>query len=262
MAAPVPAAVNEAQLERFLRFVQEEGLFSAGGNWGTPVRLRFYLEGLFSGIDLAGKRALDVGAGSGVFSVYLALRGASEVYALEPELAGSQDRMAERFQRMVREVGVTGVQLRRATFEEALPSLTPFDLVLLHNCINHFNEPACAALPGDEAARDFYRRTFGDLGGVTRPGGLLVVADCTRHNFFARLGLRSPLAPTIEWEKHQPPGVWSGLARPAGFRAERVQWTTPGHLGAIGRRFLSNPVAAYFLLGHFALFMRKVTPAS
>lgn len=258
MLVSTPATDTAAQLQRFLGLVQEERFFSPAGNWGTPQRLGFYLDRLFRGIDVQGKRALDIGAGTGVFSIALALRGAAEVCALEPEVAGSQSTMSERFERMVRQVGVTNVRLERKTLEEALPTLKPFDLVLLHNCINHLDEPSCTVLHRDQTARSAYLQTFRDLYRVTRDDGLLIIADSTRHNLFGSVGLRSPMCPSIEWEKHQPPSVWSRLASQVGYRCERVEWTTPGHLGKLGHRLLSNPLASFFLLGHFVLVLRKV----
>jgi SAM-dependent methyltransferase len=255
---PQSPSSSPDRMERLFRLVERERFFSPRGNWGTAARLRFYLENLFAGIPTKGKRVLDIGAGSGVFSVYLALCGAAEVCALEPAVAGSRTRTAERFGLIVRETGASNVSLCPQTFEDAAPTLAPSDVVLLHNSINHFDEPACMVLHHDAAARGAYVRTFQGLARLTRPGGLLVVADCTRHNVFHTLGLRSPVCPTIEWEKHQPPHVWTALAEEAGLRFERLQWTTPGHLGALGQRVLGNPVAAYFLLGHFALVLRNV----
>jgi SAM-dependent methyltransferase len=253
-----PPIDSAARLRRFLELVQEQRFFSPNGTWGTSDRLRFFLDRLFDGIDVEGKRCLDVGAGNGVFSIALGLRGASEVCALEPEAAGSNSAMSERFLRMIGQVGVTNVRLERKTLQEALPGLRPFDLVLLHNCINHFDEPSCIVLHRDQAAQNAYLETFRDLYRVTKDNGIVIITDCTRHNFFGMLGLRSPLAPSIEWEKHQPPSVWGRLAERVGFQRERVEWTTPGHLGSLGHRLLSNSVASFFLLGHFILVLRKV----
>jgi 2-polyprenyl-3-methyl-5-hydroxy-6-metoxy-1,4-benzoquinol methylase len=261
-SSPQSPSSSPDRVEQLFRLVERERFFSPRGNWGTAARLRFYLENLFAGIAIEGKRVLDIGAGSGVFSVYLALCGAAEVCALEPEVAGSRTRTAERFERMVQVTGASNVTLRPQTFEDAAPTLAPSDVVLLHNSINHFDEPACMVLDHDAAARSAYVRTFEGLARLTRPGGLVVVADCTRHNVFHTLGLRSPLCPTIEWEKHQPPLMWAAVAEEAGLHFERLQWTTPGHLGTLSQRVLGNPVAAYFLLGHFALVLRNVGGAA
>ena len=50
---------------------------------------RRQLEDLFDGVDLSGKRMLDIGGGSGIYSFYAACAGAREVICLEPEAAGS-----------------------------------------------------------------------------------------------------------------------------------------------------------------------------
>jgi len=84
-----------------------------------------------------------------------------------------------------------------------------FDVVALIASINHLDEEACARLHHDANARAAYRRIFRRIASLTRLGGRIIIADCTRHNFFAALGLTNPLCRTIEWEKHQTPETWA-----------------------------------------------------
>lgn len=248
--------INE--LDRFFDFVSKENFFSNRGNLGTPKKLQRYLGRLFAGIDVLGKRVLDIGAGTGVFSVYLSLLGAKSVHALEPEQAGSQNRMNMRFQKMTQSLGISNIVLENKTLQEVLPSLEPFDLVLLHNCINHFNEEACAQLHCLPKAHQTYSDIFGSLNRITRFGGRVLLADCSRHNVFDVLGFQSPFCPSIDWEIHQPPEVWLNLAMNQGFEIEYLRWTALGRFGDWSHWLLANRFAAYFLLGHFALTLRKV----
>ncbi len=247
-----------AQLARFFRFVAEERFFASHGNWGTPARLRFYLDSLFRGIYLKDRRVLDVGAGTGIFSVYLSIMGAEKVYALEPEQAGSQEKGVQRFVALTKELRLSNIVLERKTIEDAVFVPDSFDLILLHNCVNHFDEQACAVLHQDAGAQRKYLETFRLLNRMSKSGGLLVIADCTRHNFFDWLGLKSPLAPSINWNIHQTPQIWDALANQAGFEREQLSWTTLGHFGRLGTWLLANRFAAFFLLGHYALRLRKV----
>jgi len=245
------------KLDDLFKCVAEAGIFRRGGNLGTPVKLRRYLERLFAGVEIAGKEVIDVGAGTGVFSAYLALIGAKSVVALEPEQAGSHKDMTLKFQALLRRLEIENVTLVTKTIQEFLPAERPRDIVLLHNCINHFDEHACAHLQSSAAAQAVYREIFASLNRLVRVGGCVVLSDVTRHNVFDRLGLRSPLCPTINWKIHQPPEVWAALAATAGFECERVRWATFGHFGDGPQRLLANRHAAYFLLGQFSLVLRK-----
>lgn len=247
--------------DQFFDFVSEENFFRPGGNWGTPKKLRRYLTRLFAGIDLRGRRVLDVGAGTGVFSIYVALMGAKSVRALEPEKAGSQNEMTIRFQKMIQFCGLSNIILENKTLQEVLPSFETFDLVLLHNCINHFNEEACAGLHRLPKAQEVYSEIFHSLNRITKLGGQVILADCSRYNCFDVLGSKSPFCPSIDWKIHQPPEVWLDLAMNQGFEIEQLRWTAPSYFGDWSLWIFANRFAAYFLFGHFALTLRKVRSA-
>ena len=56
--------------QSYLSAIVNEGL------WSSEPALVRYLSWLFEGIPLAGARVLDVGSGTGVFSLYAAAQGA------------------------------------------------------------------------------------------------------------------------------------------------------------------------------------------
>ena len=70
------------------------------------------------------------------------------------------------------------------------------------------------------------------LAALCAPGAYLVVKEAMPHNLFGRLGLKNPLMPTLEWEKHQTPELWIELLAQVGFREPRVRWTTLNTLRA------------------------------
>lgn len=225
--------------------------------WSTPVRLQTYSSYLFKDVPLKNTRALDVGGGSGVFSLYMAAAGAREVVCLEPEGAGSRSGASNRFDAVSEALGGLPARVLPCTFQDFEHAGEPFDVVLLHNSINHLDEDACIALRRDPSARETYRALFHKMANLVSPGGHLLLTDGTPVNLWPLLRLRNPFAPTIEWHKHQPPEVWEELAAEAGFRKCCLTWTTPSSMGTFGRILLGNRLGAFLTLGAFRLHLRK-----
>ena len=217
--------------------------------------LRRRLNLLFGGIDLSGKSVLDVGGGTGLISFFAAASGATPVVCLEPGEAGSNPRMEAMFQAWRDGLGdVAKVQLLRSTFQEhARATGSSYDVVVVHNAINHLDEEACASLSDDPNARATYLAIFRDLHRLTRPGGSLLIADAARRNAWDALGIRSPFAPTIEWRIHAQPSVWAGIAREAGFTLSRTSWRAHSRLGQAGQTLLGNPLGAWLTNSSFML---------
>jgi SAM-dependent methyltransferase len=243
--------LNASILNPFFEEIERRKLYSSREN------LQFYLDYLFKGIRFQDTRMLDIGGGMGVFSFYAACMGAREVVCLEPESEGSSSGMASTF-----------TQLRDALKLRDRVRLLPsplldfsdrdgFDIILLHNSINHLDEPACITLQKNPEARKSYSFIFQHLSSLSKPGGRLVIADCSRYNLFPLLGLKNPFVPQIEWHKHQPPKRWAELLRGAGFNDAKVDWTSFNHLRGVGRALLGNALGAFFCQSHFRLMMQK-----
>jgi SAM-dependent methyltransferase len=224
----------------------------------SPGNLLFALDWMFSGVPLDGRSVLDIGAGAGAASFYAACKGASLVVSLEPEAAGSRSGMQERFELTRRRLHAHQVALRPETLQEFHADGECFDVLVSIASINHLDERACIHLLKDPAARATYAEMFSKLADLTKRGGHLIVADCSRRNVFGDLGVSNPLTPTIEWEKHQRPEVWANLLHDAGFRAPRIRWPAFNTLRWPGRFLLGNRVAAYFLRSTFCLTMERM----
>jgi len=212
---------------------------------------------LFTGIVLENKRVLDIGGGSGLHSFYAACMGAKEVVCLEPETEGSRSGMETKFKKLGGILGYNQVKFEPVTFQAFEPVGKQFDIILLHNSINHLDEIACINLLNDEASQAIYMDICSKLSALASGGAKLIVCDCSRYNFFALLRIKNPFAPTIEWHKHQAPEIWVDLLSRVGFVNPKVKWTAFNTLRSTGRVLLGNKLLSYFLRSDFRFTMEK-----
>lgn len=201
---------------------------------------------------------LDVGCGTGHVGFWAAAQGARRVVGLEPEVEGSSAGMQESFRRTAREIGLEdSVELVTARLQDYDAGNERFDVIVLAASINHLDEDVCVRLHEDEQARQTYRAHLRLLADVAAPGAVLIVTDCDRRNLFQRLGRRNPLAPTIEWEKHQSPDLWARLLADVGFEAPSARWMALNTLRSPGQALLGNRACAYVTTSAFRLTMRR-----
>jgi SAM-dependent methyltransferase len=241
--------VENVLLDRYLAVMARDG--------ARPGNLRFDCRFLFEGVPLRGKTMLDIGAGNGRYSCYAACAGAQRVVALEPEAAGSRAGVHDRFSSIASALGLENVELVPQRLQDYDARGETFDIVLLRGSINHLDEEACVRLRYDDRARQTYLALFEKLAALARPNGTLIVTDCSSQNLFARLGIRNPIAPSIEWHKHQPPAVWASLLEEVDFAHPRVRWASFNTLRTPGRLLLGNRLASWCLTSAFFLTMER-----
>ncbi len=238
----------------FLAKLVELGLYS------NPRTLAVYLDSFLGDTRFEGRTVLDIGGGAGLFTFVAAQRGARKAVLLEPVLSGSTPGITERFRARAEALGLADrTELAVATIQSYEPGELRFDVALSAASINHWDEPACVDAHRSPEARATYVAVLRRLYDMMNPGADLIVSDAARRNLFGDLGLRNPLAPTIEWHKHQSPHFWASLCAEAGFARPSVSWTTYNTLGRLGARIMNNPLAAYLTLSTFRYAM--VRPA-
>jgi SAM-dependent methyltransferase len=225
-------------------------------NGRNPGNLRFELATTFDGIAFENRSVLDIGAGIGVTSLFAASAGATRVVSLEPEGDGSEIGNRDTFEAARARLELEQVILRPETIQEFEPAREQFDVLISRASINHMDETACVRLRDDADARKLYLEIFTKLAAFCAPGADLVVKDAMPHNLFGRLGLKNPLMPTLEWEKHQTPELWIDLLAQVGFREPRVRWTTLNTLRGPGQKLFGNRFFSYLTLSTFVLTMR------
>jgi hypothetical protein len=82
-----------------------------------------------------------------------------------------------------------------------------FDVIVMHDSVNHIDEELCMVLHKDEVAQKKYLAFFDLIASYFKPNTELLVADCSNKNFFHAIGMKNIFVPNIEWEKHQGPKV-------------------------------------------------------
>lgn len=216
----------------------------------SPARYRKRCEFLFDGIDLRGKRVLDVGCGSGALAIWAALEEASWVLGIEPEADGSTGGSLDQFRRAVVDLDLgSTVESKACVLQDLAASEDGFDVVALYQVINHLDEEAVVELHRSVEAMSKYVTALRHLRELTRRDGVVIVSDCDRRNMWNDIGLHNPLMPTIEWEKHQPPTVWVEVFKRAGFVLKDLRWS---HIYPFGR-MSDNKLLHYMTFSHFTL---------
>lgn len=221
--------------------------------YSTGARYRVRGQFLFDGIPLAGAHVLEVGCGSGAWSLWAALHGAQRVVGIEPGADGSSEGSLDGLRRSIAILGLEQrIEARTDFLRELEVPEVPYDVVVMYNVINHLDEESVVAVDRNAEARRKYVSCLCDLRGRMHPGSWFIVADCGRDNLWPRLGLASPFVPTIEWHKHQNPQTWIDICSEAGFRSVDLRWSPLQPFPQL----TSNWLVQYLTCSHFVLRFR------
>ena len=222
-----------------------------------------HFEKVLGDTEVKGKRILEIGAGTGLASCFLAMKGAESVIALEPEASGSENDTKAKFTRNVSALGLTNVSLVTKTIHDYEAPTFSFDLIIAVAVINHLNEDACMRLDKDEKAVGRYQELFKKMRVLLKDGGQIIFTDCSRKNSFSwlsnKLGIPNPSAPMIDWYRHQEPKLWTDILRRAGFKNVNTRWIFPTWRipGVINceaiNKLLDNFVLAYLTTSYFGI---------
>lgn len=220
--------------------------------YSNPRRYRIRGKFIFNRIPLNGLRVLDVGCGNGALALWSAVNGANYVLGIEPERDGSTEGSFQVFQNVINNYKFgTIIEAGRQEIQDII-GIQKFDIIILYNVINHIDEHAVQLLPNDPGARSTFLEIGNDIKSLLSEDGVLILADCARNNFWGNLGLISPVAPTIEWKKHQDPEVWIDLFSQVGFELFDLRWSPVYPFGKLSE----NRIFHFFTLSHFVLRLR------
>lgn len=227
----------------------------------TVENILYFVEDLYRGTQLEGRFVLDVGCGAGLLALWAAWKGARRVVGLEP--ASSSLAL---FRSMISKLALEKVEAIGETVQRYHPDDLMFDIVVMHDSINHLDEEACIHLHEKQGAWERYSALFTKLRSWMNLDAVLIITDASRYNIFATLGVTNPFVRTIQWHKHQPPKIWIQLLKECGFSKFSLDWTTNTPAGVdrlkcvpLGghRNRLANYLYSRFLTSLFRLEARK-----
>ena len=206
-----------------------------------------YLKWAFKSINFENKSVLDIGGGNGIYSYYSKFCGAESCINLEPFQAGSKNV----FIKANNVEDNLKVEIINKTIQE-FNSEKKFDVIILHDSINHLDEPIFSKINIDQESFEIYSKLIEKISNLLNENGVILVTDCSRYNFWGMIGVKSPFAPSIEWEIHQSPYLIKKLFKNHGFSNFKIRWSPFKRFGLFGR-VLSyfGYIPAFFMQSHF-----------
>ena len=223
-----------------------------------PDGYEFYFSNyIYRDIDLDGKKILDIGGGNGIASFH-ALNSSANCCAwiVDPIVEGSNDLMFKQYNSLKKNYDAERINFHR-DYIDTLLDPNAFDIIVMHNTINHIGEDILKDISYNNEAYSEYVSRLKTILDRLSSNGILIVSDCGSRNFFGQIGLKSPFAPTIDWDLHCEPRVWQQMIEDLGFSHIKTQWTARREFGFFGKIFLANRLCSYFLNSHFVSFYQK-----
>ena len=235
---------------KFHQFLSEDGHDNVPG-------YNYQKSQMFRGIDLKGKRLLDIGSGRGLTAIWALEQGCEFVSSMEPEEAGSRNGMIDLQRDRFNACGHSNYKFLTCTFQEFDNQGDTFDVIVSNASINHIHESQKNAMKDAETYGifvDIAKR----IHALLNPGGVAVVTDACRNSAFGiakSLGLPNRFClgrKTIDPLIHQDGSVWKRIFRDAGFSRIELSYPIPYRLRLL-EPALNNAFVNFFLMSRFIL---------
>ena len=218
----------------------------------------FYFKNyIFEGIDLKNKKLLDLGGGNGIASFYAYhVEKSCKCTIVDPYEDGSHTLMNLQYEKLSN-LYDKAVTLHN-DYIDTLPESNTFDIILMHNSVNHIGEDIIADMETNQKSQIEYLTRLGKIMDRAKKGATIIVADCSSKNLWNDLNIKNILAPTIEWNLHKPPSVWQKMLEDLGCEHVSTKWTARRELLFFGKFLFSNRLVSYMTNSSFISIYKKI----
>lgn len=203
----------------------------------TVDNFLYHFNEQFRGLEVRGKRMLEIGCGSGALSLYLAsVLDVGHLDAIdEAEGEGNPVSILETLETTVHTLGLKNITVMKKDIMQFHPS-EPYDIVVSNNAMHHVCEHGL--LKWDIRARKKYVEIFKHLKGLLKPEGVLLLREYSRYTIWQFLPGRYD---EVEWSLHPSKGEWLRVLRQAGYRNISHRYACPYAL-RLGAALVRNPI--------------------
>ena len=118
------------------------------------------------------------------------MKGANNVICVEPGEEGSDVQKNNSFNELYKELNVDNVQLINNKIENIVFQ-DKFDIILLHNSINHLVNGNCEDLSIDSELESQILNIFYKIKDISKPNSRIIIVDNSKNHFFKNLGLKT-----------------------------------------------------------------------
>ena len=242
--------MHTRKIDDFDIILKESGIANARGYQ------YYFARYIFNGINLKNRKLLDVGGGNGIASFFAcASEPSCSAKIVDPIDDGSNIRMRNQYNTLKQNFIADNVSYFEGYAHE-LNEDEYFDIILLHNSINHIGEDLVESILDDPNSRNEYKSRLNKILDHAKSDCVIIISDCANRNLCGDLNIWNPVAPSIEWHLHQQPETWQSLLGEVGLEHVKTTWTSRKEFGSIGGFLFSNKLCAYLLNSHFCSIYR------
>jgi SAM-dependent methyltransferase len=217
----------------------------------------FHAEEQLEGVSLADKNVLEVGCGSGSFSLYMALCGrAKKVVALDPAEGRGMDAEAfEKLETVSQKHATPNLRTFKSSIYDCRLPEQYFDLIIANSALHHAIRPF-GYLFKNQQAQKAALSTFRLLHSLLKDGGSIVLREMSRINVWRFLPYKWKMR-HVDWGGHATLHEWRWIIKKAGFCDVHHSFLTPFFLRKWPSFLIRNACANFFFSSHFYVYATK-----